>query len=525
MSERVVDVPRVEGTEPVSRFTFLKGAAAGAAGVAALSVPVGALAAPKAAAPPDRLPDTPLYDLDIATVAALIRRRRVSPVDLAVQTLERIAEVEARVLSFALLYPEDEILAQARAAERLLRQGRYLGPMHGITVGLKDIILTKGKLTEANSVVYRSFVPGYDATHLTALKRGGAVILGKATTIELASGSPPPTNNPWDLARTPGGSSAGSGSGVAAGQFLLGMGSDTRGSIRGPSANCGGTGYRTTYGMVSKYGVFPLSYTIDNVGPLVRTALDAALVTELIAGEDPQDPTTRPVERYRLVKPLMEMSARKPLRGVVVGVPVAGDYFRGVPNDDELAAFDAAVDVVRGLGAVVKSVATSTLPTPFTTLNSMTTPIVNSEVGAFQYQNWLTRAEDFTPNYRRQVNNGNLLPANAYVDAQRARALWNEQFLAMFEGIDVFMHPVDDIAGLKPPAESPPRPRPSSGSKTSPWSLTGSPSIAVPTGLSGAERMPLSMLVNAAPGGDDLALLVAHAFQTVTDFHRLRPPL
>ncbi|MGD9694122.1 MAG: amidase [Thermoleophilia bacterium] len=517
------DAPATGGT-PVSRMGFLKATAGAAAAGAALASPSVSLGSP-GRRKPDPLPDA-LWDLDIARVAALIKRRRVSAVDLALQTLERIAAVESRVLSFAYLYPEDDILAQARRADSLLKRGTYLGPMHGITVGLKDIILTKGYPTEANSLVYKGFVPDEDAHHVHLLKKGGAVILGKSTTIELASGSPPPTNNPWDLARTPGGSSAGSGSGIAAGQFLLGMGSDTRGSIRGPSANCGGTGFRTTYGIASKHGVFPLSYSIDNVGPLVRTALDAALVVDLIGGQDPKDPTTRPVRRYALAKPLLEMSGSRPLRGIRIGVPSAGDYFRGVPSDDQLAAFDAAVKVFRSLGATVKEVTTSTLPAPLTTLNSISTPIVNVEVGAFQYQNWLTRAEDFTPNYRRQVNNGNLLPANAYVDAQRARALWNEQFLAMFETIDVFAHPNDDIAGLKTPTTpSPPQPRPSSGSKSSPWSLTGSPSISIPTGLSGAEGMPLSMLVNAAPGDDDLALLVCHAFQSATDFHLQRPPL
>ena len=303
------------------------------------------------------------------------------------------------------------------------------------------------------------------------------------------------------------------------------MGSDTRGSIRGPSSNCGLTGYRTTYGMVSKFGVFPLSYTIDNVGPLARSALDAAIITDITAGQDPNDPTTRPVARYELVRALRKADGRRPLRGVTVGVPAPGDYFAGVPSDDELAAFADALLVIASLGARVLEVATEALPAPFTTLASMTTPIVNTEVGAFQYRNWLTRAEDFTPPYRRQVNNGNLLPANSYVQAQQARALWNERFLAMFDHVDVFLHATDNIAGLKPPGVNPPTPRPSSGSKTSPWSLTGSPSIAVPTGLSSTEKMPLSMLVNAAPGDDEVALLVVHAFQLATAHHRLRPGL
>jgi len=502
----------------ITRASFLRGAAAGGLALAGS-------AAPAAARHRRSKPEVPLYDLEISEAAKLIRSRRITCLDLAESVLERSADVEARVISFALAYPAEEVLAQARELDRLLRRGRYLGALHGIPIGLKDIIFTEGKPTEGNSVVYRGFVPDFDATHVNALKQAGANIVGKTHTIELASGDPAPTNNPWDLARQPGGSSSGSGSGTAAGQFLVGMGTDTRGSIRGPSSNCGLTGYRTTYGMVSKFGVFPLSHTIDNVGPLARSALDAAIVVDIIGGEDPNDPTTRPVRRYELVRALERAGDRKPLRGVTVGIPAAGDYFSGVPSDAELAAFDDAIEVIGWLGARVVEVNTSALPAPFTTLNSMTTPIVNTEVGAYQYRNWLNRAEDFTLPYRRQVNNGNLLPANSYVQAQMARAMWNEQFLAMFEDVDVFMHANDNIAPFKPGTPNPPSPRPSSGSKTSPWSLTGSPSIAVPTGLSPEERMPLSMLVNAAPGDDEVALLVVHAFQLATDHHKLRPEL
>jgi aspartyl-tRNA(Asn)/glutamyl-tRNA(Gln) amidotransferase subunit A len=504
----------------VTRATFLRGAAVSGLALA------GATAGQAVAAAPRGRRDVPLYDLEISEAASLLRSGRISCVDLAEAVLERSAAVEARVISFALAYPAEEVLSRARELDRLLRRGQYLGPLHGIPIGLKDIIFTKGKPTEANSLIYRGFVPDFDATHVAALKQAGANIVGKTQTVELASGDPAPTNNPWDLVRQPGGSSSGSGSGTAAGQFLAGMGSDTRGSIRGPSSNCGITGYRPTYGLVSKFGVFALGYTIDSVGPLARTALDAALIVDVIGGQDSNDPTTRPVRSYELARALARADGdRRPLRGVTVGVPAAGDYFSGVPSNDELAAFSAAVEVVRSLGARVVEVATSTLPAPFTTLNSMTTPIVNAEVGAIQYRNWQTRAEDFTLPYRRQVNNGNLLPANSYVQAQQARAMWNEQFLAMFDDVDVFMHANDNIAPFKPPRVDPPDPRPSSGSKTSPWSLTGSPSIAVPTGLSTAEKMPLSMLVNSAPGDDEVALLVVHAFQQATSHHRLRPSL
>ena len=508
--------------EGISRASFLIGAVG--AGVAAAGPATAAVAATPPAARTQSA-SGPLYDLEISEAADLIRQRRITAVQLAESVLERAAKVEERVIAYALAYSADDVLAQARVADKLLRRGTYLGPLQGIPIGLKDIIFTKGILTEANSKLYRGFRPDFDATCVARLKAAGAVIVGKTQTVELASGDPAPTNNPWDLARTPGGSSSGSGAGTAAGEFLAGIGSDTRGSVRIPSANCGITGYRTTYGMVSKHGVFPLSYSIDNVGALARSALDAALLVDVMAGQDPEDPTTRPVLRYSLADALLRDRGPHPLKGVRVGVPASGDYFRGVPNDDQLAAFDEASQVIASLGADVVKVTTNTLPEPFTTLNSMSTPIVNTEVGAFQYQNWKTRAEDFTMPYRKQVNAGNLLPANAYVDAQRARALWMQGFLAMFDDVDVFMHPGDEIATLKPPATDPPRPRPSSGNKFSAWSLTGSPSIAVPTGLSGAERMPLHMLVNAAPGDDELALRVAHAFQGATSHHKLRPPL
>jgi aspartyl-tRNA(Asn)/glutamyl-tRNA(Gln) amidotransferase subunit A len=506
----------------ISRARFLIGAVG--AGVAAAAPATTAMAATPSA-PRTQSADGPLYDLEISEAADLIRRKKITAVQLAEAVLSRAAQVEDRVIAYALAYSSDDVLAQARAADKLVRRGGYLGPLHGIPIGLKDIIFTKGILTEANSKFYRGFRPEFDATCVARLKAAGAVIVGKTQTVELASGDPAPTNNPWDLARTPGGSSSGSGAGTAAGEFLAGIGSDTRGSVRIPSAYCGITGYRTTYGVVSKHGVFPLSYTIDSVGPLARSALDAALLVDVMAGQDPADPTTRPVQRYSLADALTRDRGRRPLQGIRVGVPAAGDYFRGVPSDDQLAAFDEAVKVIASLGATVVQLTTNTLPKPFTTLNSMSTPIVNAEVGAFQYQNWKARAEDFTLPYRRQVNTGNLLPANAYVDAQRARALWMQGFLAMFDDVDVFIHPGDDIATLKPPATDPTRPRPSSGNKFSAWSLTGSPSISVPTGLSGAERMPLFMLVNAAPGDDELALRVAHAFQGATTHHKLRPPL
>jgi aspartyl-tRNA(Asn)/glutamyl-tRNA(Gln) amidotransferase subunit A len=189
-----------------------------------------------------------LYDLEVWEAADLIRRGMLSPVALAEAALERIAAVEPRIGTFANLYPADEILAQAAQAEREIAQGRYRGALHGITVGLKDNYLTQGKVTEGNSKLYTGYVPNFDATAVVRLKQAGAVIVGKVGTSELATASGWPAKNPWDLARQPGGSSTGAATGVSSSQFLVGTGTCTGGSIRGPAANCGLTGFNPRTG-------------------------------------------------------------------------------------------------------------------------------------------------------------------------------------------------------------------------------------------------------------------------------------
>jgi aspartyl-tRNA(Asn)/glutamyl-tRNA(Gln) amidotransferase subunit A len=508
---------------PVSRRDFVKGAAAAAAAASVLASPAAALGS-RTAPPGPAMRDVPLYDLEVSEAGALIRAGRLSPVDLAVATLDRIEAVEPRVLAFVNRYPDAEILAAARQAERLARRGTYLGPLHGITVGLKDIYLTAGKVTEGNSRLYAGFVPSEDAESVVRLKAGGAVILGKVGTSELATATASAANNPWDLLRTPGGSSSGSAAGMAASEFMVGMGTCTGGSIRGPAANCGLSGFKPTYGTIPLHGIFPLAWSMDHPGPLARSALDCALVTDVCGGATPKDPLTRPVTRYRLARRLLEAPSRKPLRGVVVGIPSAGDYFRGVPNDEELAAFDAAVDVVRRQGATVREVTSEVLIPGLTSTSSFYNIIRSAEVASYQYQNLITQPRNMSPAYLSRVATGVIMPGHAYMQAQRVRRLWCERILATFDAVDVLIHPADNIAALKAGGGTTSS-RPSTGSKTNPWNLTGAPAIAIPTGFSAAEGMPLSMQCAAAPGNDAEALLVAHAFQLATDFHRRRPPL
>ncbi|WP_217915781.1 amidase [Miltoncostaea marina] len=518
--------PPVEAPAPsVSRRDFVKGAAAAAAAASVLAAPVPGLgAAVKKPKPGPKLPDGPLHDLQISEAAPLVASGRLSPVDIALAFLERIEAVDPRVQAFVNRYPDADILAQARAAERLLRRGRHLGPLHGITVALKDIYLTQGYVTEGNSKLYTGYVPPFDAESVARLKAAGVTIMGKVGTSELATATASAARNPWDLERTPGGSSSGSAAGLAASEFMVGMGTCTGGSIRGPAANCGLSGFKPTYGTVSLHGILPLAWSMDHPGPLCHSALDCALVVDAVGGADPKDPLSRPVKRYSLAKRLLAAPSRKPLRGVVVGVPAADDFLRGVPNDDELAAFEEAVTVVKAQGATVRTVTTEVLLPGLTSVSSFYDIIRSHEVAAYQHVNLVTQPQNMSQAYIDRVAPGVLMPGHAYSQAQRVRRLWIERFLRVFQEVDVLIHPADNIAGLIAGGGTPSARR-SSGSKTNIWNLSGAPAIAIPTGISGAEGMPLSMQCAAAPGDDALALLVAHGFQMATGFHTLRPAL
>jgi Asp-tRNA(Asn)/Glu-tRNA(Gln) amidotransferase A subunit family amidase len=262
---------------------------------------------------------------------------------------------------------------------------------------------------------------------------------------------------------------------------------------------------------------------MDHPGPLAHSARDAALVIDAVGGADPLDPYTRRVARYQLADALSEPSGR-PLERVRVGVPEADDYLMEGPSDDQLAAFTEATAVLRSLGATVRTVRTRVLFPGLTSTSSFYDIIRSAEVAAYQRINLLAQPQNMSPAYLSRVSAGVLMPGHAYMQAQRVRRLWRDQLLTVFDEVDVLIHPADGVAGLRGGGNPTPS-RPSSGSKTNLWNLSGAPAVAIPTGFSGAERMPLSMQCVAAPGRDDLALIVADAFQLVTAHHKARPRL
>src|SRR4051812_667055 len=295
-----------------------------------------------------------LHYLTIARAAELIRTRKLSPVELMDALLKRIEALEPQVNAFITL-TASQARRQAQEAEREITQGRYRGPLHGIPFALKDIYDTKGILTSGGSKVGLDNVPQEDATTARKLYEAGAILIGKTQTHEFAHGGPsfdlpwPPSRNPWNLEHFTGGSSSGSGAALAAGFVPAALGSDTGGSIRGPASFCGITGFMPTYGLVSRAGVIPNSFTFDHCGPMARTVRDCAIVLQAIAGYDARDPGS--IEQ---VIPDYEAALSGDIKGLRVGV-LRHYWEEDLPGpEDQRRAMEEAIAVFRSLGAQVE---------------------------------------------------------------------------------------------------------------------------------------------------------------------------
>src|SRR5229473_5692878 len=292
--------------------------------------------------------------LSIQEASEELRSGLITPTELLAETLERIEQLDSKIHAFITVMP-DQAFEEAEKAENEQRTGLFRGPLHGIPIGVKDLIAVKNVRLTAGSKVLADHVSQEDATVVEQLRRAGAVIIGKTNTHEFAYGTyTPPTRNPWDLTHIPGGSSGGSAAAVAAGMCLGSIGSDTGGSIRIPSACCGVTGLKPTYGRVSTFGVIPLSWSLDHVGPMGRSAEDCAILFDAIAKYDPRDPNSvsRPPDKSSATL-LSGPEGRGPLslQGITLGVPTESFV---APLDHEVrAAWNAALLVLKEEGAEV----------------------------------------------------------------------------------------------------------------------------------------------------------------------------
>ncbi len=453
-------------------------------------------------------------DLSLSDAGAAIASGRLTPVDLLESTLTRIEQVEPRVQAWARLRTE-EARREAARLWRLQKGGTILSPLHGIPVGVKDIFYTAGVETACGSRIMAGFVPEADATTVARLRTAGAIILGKTHTTEFASFDPSPARNPWALDRTPGGSSSGSGAALAARMCQGALGSQTSGSIVRPSAFCGIVGIKPTFGRVSRHGVHPLAWTLDHPGPMARTVRDVAVLLEVIAGPDPNDPTTLgapPPARYAALLDDIG-SAEDTVGGLRVGIP--DRYFTDGVDPEAEELYRAALRVLETLGCAVREIR---LPPEFEAGMEAHELIHNAEAAAVHVDRYRARSGDYGSKLRAIIETGLQIPAPTYVRAQQIRTL-------LIRGMRDLLREVDAIAT---PAALGPAPAglASTGSPVfnRPFSFAGFPSLGVPCGFTEA-GLPVGLQLAGRPFDETTILRVAAAYEDATGWGRRTPPL
>ncbi len=462
--------------------------------------------------------------LSISEAAGLIESRQMSPVELTRAHLERIERTEPVLNAFITLLAE-ESLEQAGTAERQIAGGEYRGPLHGIPVGLKDLYYTRGIRTTVGTKILRDFVPEYDAAVTERFADAGAILMGKLQMHEFALGATSvnphdgPARNPWNPDRITGGSSGGSGAAVAAGQCMAALGSDTGGSIRIPGALCGIVGLKPTFGRISRHGVYPLSWSLDTVGPMTRSVRDSAIVLSALAGYDPRDPSSANVPTRDFTDGIEDG-----LSGLRVGIPE--DFFYDVISPEVSEAVCMAAGVLAELGAQVESCSIPALNHAL----GISSAILVTEAAETLLDKLRDRPEDIGADVRARLRLGAVTPAVDYIKAQRARSAYNAQLDDAMERYDLLLAPavavgatgIDqefvEIAGRQENALS------LMSRLTRPFNLTGQPTISVPCGFT-SEGMPVGMQLAGRHWQESTLLRAAHAYEQATEWHTRRPTL
>lgn len=455
--------------------------------------------------------------LGIAEASGLIRARKLSPVELTTALLARIDRLDRRFNAFIRPLPE-RALAAARQAEAEIAAGRWRGPFHGIPYALKDIIDVEGVPTTAHSKLLADNVAAADAAVTARLEAAGGVLLGKLSTHEFAIGGPsfdlpwPPARNPWNPEHFPGGSSSGSGAGLAAGLFPAALGTDTGGSIRNPASQCGITGMKPTYGRVSRRGVFPLAFSLDHVGPMTRGVRDNALMLQVIAGHDPLDPASadEPLPDYA-------QSLAEGVRGLRIGV-IRHFYTTDLAGDAEMVtAIEAAADLLGRLGAEICEIR---LP-PLQDFAACGQVIMAAEAYAV-HERWLKeRPGDYGARGRERLLAGAGLSAADYLQAVRWRLRLRDAAADAFRGIDVALTAssldpacrIDDEAALAATYSRQARLA---------FNVTGQPALVIPAGFA-RSGLPLSLQLVGPPFAEAMLYRVAQAYEAATGWTDRHP--
>ena len=446
------------------------------------------------------------HTLSVSQAAEQMRGGQLLPSGYANALLERIDAHEPDLQAWVTI-DREAVISDARQREQELEAGGDSRIMTGVPVGLKDIFYTAGMKTTACSRIYAEFVPEYDATCVTKLKEAGAIVMGKAVTTEFATSDPSPSRNPWNREHTPGGSSSGSSVAVAAGMCPAALGSQTGGSTCRPAAYNGIVGLKPTYGRISRYGVVPVSWSLDTVGILVRTVTDAAILLQAMAGYDENDPGSaeEPVPDFLQQ---MDRHAGPPRLGLL-----KTGYFFDRSTPEVRQHTEAVAAQLAQAGATVVEVG---LPDSFSTAPDVQRIVMNVECAAFHEPYFRHRADEYGPRLRANIEMGMLIPSVTYLQAQRLRREFRRDLTAVAQQVDALLMPAT-------PAPAP-RDLDTTGDAAfqAPWTSAGLPTVVVPSGVS-ESGLPLGVQFAAAPFDEGRLLGVARWCEQALDLD-LRPP-
>jgi len=460
-----------------------------------------------------------LRELTLLELAEKLRRRETSPAEIVRLLLDQIRRTDDKVRAYVTVC-EQSAVKQAEEAEAELRAGHDVGPLHGIPVSVKDLFETEGIRTTCGSKLMQDYIPRSDCTVVSRLKANGAIVLGKTNTHEFALGGiTPPTRNPWNLDRIPGGSSGGSAAALAVGSAIATTGSDTGGSIRIPASFCGVVGFKPTYGRVSRAGIFPESWSLDHAGPIARYVEDAALLLRVMAGRDELDPTSSDLPVPDYVEQLKNTTA-----GMRVGIP--SNHFFEQCDGQVTDAVTKAIGLLEDLGLRLVDFEFPNIPeimAAYTTLDSC-------EASAYHERSLENRANEYQPDVRLLLEQGLFIPATYYIQALRIRALIFPKIMNLFKRFDVIVTPSEPMVA------------PAVGQQTvkidgfeesvdsalvrylAPFNLTGLPALSVPCGFS-SNGLPIGMQIIGKAYDESTVLRIAYAYEQATDWHKRAPAL
>ena len=473
-----------------------------------------------------------LEELTISELSPQIKRRRISPVEIISQYLERIKRLNPLLNAYTTV-TEEQAIADAEVAEREIKRGKYRGPLHAIPFSIKDNLATKGIRTTAGSKILAEWNPDFDATVVARLKAAGAIILGKTNMHEWASGGTTinpyygTTYNPWDRKRICGGSSGGSAATVAANMCLGSIGTDNAGSVRNPASMCGTVGLKATYGRVSCFGGVPGTggYSLNHFGTFTKTVGDTALVLKAIAGYDPQDPLSadEPVPDY-------SKSIGKRVKGLKVGL-IKG-YFDDIMVGDVAKSFGEATRLLESLGMRIEEVSIPHMDL-IPAVQNCTSRVENVSA----HDRYLrSRPRDYSPELLYRYIHALMIPAATYVNAQRVRRVICQEFDEVMSRVQVIIAPTSiaaptieecnlghmELNGKKVAL------RPStmnlSTRGTIPFNVTGYPALSVCCGFT-SSGVPVGMQVVGGPFQEGIVLQVAHAYERAAQWYKRKPNL